>query len=91
MKKTGQEWLNEMPWFVRKAWEKNVKKSASPDAYNRRRQFLLNDISDRFEFVYGSFVFCHTPEGHYFWRSIGRGEKTNFFKFVLARFKNTIS
>lgn len=91
MKKTGQEWLNETPLFVRKAWEKNVKNNVGDKSYHNRKQFLLQMVTDRFQFFSQSFVFCETCDGHDFWASIARGEKPSFLKFVSARFKKLIS
>jgi hypothetical protein len=92
MKKTGQEWLDEMPRYVRSAWEKNVKNNVSIERYHHRKQFLLKDITDLHDFIYGSFVFKNTPEGHDFWSEIAKGQKIpNFFEFMHFKLKKLLS
>jgi hypothetical protein len=92
MKKAGQEWLEEMPITIQKAWERNVKKRGFSDERNEiRKQFLLEDISDLHSFIYGSFVFYDTPEGHNFWAAVAKGSKVrNIFLLMKMTFSNLI-
>ena len=90
MKKAGKEWLGEMPRTIQKAWERNVKKTNFSDERNeRRKQFLLENISDLHSFIYGSFVFYDTPEGHNFWSAVAKGSKVrNIFLLIKITFSN---